>query len=322
MSYAKFVPNPKLSISPKILDKTTAAIRLDGLWHKISQKQFIRKNFSGEEAINNEIKSLLNLMSLPGDNKEQIKINESYKNALDLDFKFNENYILQVAQTLIQSKGLRKNKKDFITSTSPELNCFAFKTVSPFLIEKRLSELINWTRESVNQKNTHPLIAIAVFYLLFLQTSPFNTKNQIICSIITRNLLAATNHSFIHYTSIIPCFKNNLETYTSSLKEAEKTAYTTWSSLNVWITFFLNSIIHSTEKLIAEAKKIEKNSKLSNTQEKIFDAIDQNGIVGRNKIAKLTGINIATIKYNLQILTRDGYLIREGAGRGTKYKTS
>ena len=57
-------------------------------------------------------------------------------------------------------------------------------------------------------------------------------------------------------------------------------------------------------------------------QQKILDYVEQIGLAKRKEIVSATGINIATVKYNLNILTQRGNLKKEGKGKACSYSVN
>lgn len=195
-----------------------------------------------------------------------------------------------------------------------------FQTSSPFLIEKRLQELVDWFNQELNSGTYHPLILIGVFHLLFLQIFPFKSANHRLSFLLMWYLLKNNSYSFVlgnHFASYI---FGREKTYYAALRQAEKTALTTWSQINVWLECFTELLTFSVQSLLKAHAEKEERTRLTNVQKLIIGVVKNHGTVTRERIAEDTGINLSTVKYNLSVLTERGQITREGGGRSTRYR--
>lgn len=194
-----------------------------------------------------------------------------------------------------------------------------FPAVSSFLVENRLEELLEWTKEQLLEAQFHPLFVIGTFHLLFLQIHPFETANHRIALLLLWHLLDAHGFSFVRYSHFAEIFELRSKQYFSSLRQAEKTAGNSWATLNIWLEFFLDALISSSEKLLDNAEKKLGFYRLTDVQQQIIDVVKVTGAASREKIVSETGINVSTVKYNLTVLSTKGHLKRDGNGRTTSY---
>ncbi len=194
-----------------------------------------------------------------------------------------------------------------------------FPTVSGFLVEQRLQELIDWTAQELDAGRFHPLLVIGVFHLLFLQISPFPQHNHSVALTLSWQLLKAHGYSFVAYRHFAPIFSDTSTQYFSSLRQAEKTAGGNWSTLNIWLEYFFGCLASCCKDLNRKSEKSSKASRLSAVQRDIIDVIRENGSATREVIVSTTGINLSTVKYNLSVLSTNGHLTRHGGGRTTSY---
>lgn len=199
-------------------------------------------------------------------------------------------------------------------------NEVVFPVVSPFLVEQRLQDLIEWTNRELEEGAVHPLLVIGTFHLLFLQVHPLPTANHRIALLITSQLLDEHGYDFVRYSSFIPVIAQRTKQYFAALRQAEKTAGSTWSTLNIWLEFFLDTLIHASDELTVESERLVTSSSLTSVQRRIIDVVKTIGSVTRERIINETGINISTVKYNLAVLATKGHLKREGGGRTTSYR--
>ena len=199
-------------------------------------------------------------------------------------------------------------------------NLFAFPAINSFLIRQRLEELFFWFNDKTVRQNNHPLFMIAIFHLLFLQIHPFPTANHRIALICLSKLLNEFGYSTVTGKHIINVIMDNAENYFHSLKQAEKSTYTSWNSINIWFEFIIDCLLKCLKN--KDSKDSLNKLKLTNTQKRILEAIYHYKAASRMEIAKHTNITISTIKYNLAILEQENHITRFGAGRSTKYSLS
>ena len=194
-----------------------------------------------------------------------------------------------------------------------------FPTVPAFLIEQKLENLLSWTRREFLSAQIHPLFVVGTFHLLFLQLSPFSEANHRLCLLLDWQLLKKS-YSFVQYSHFCPIFARRGAQYFSTLRQAERTAYSgNWSSLSIWLEFFLDCLIASGQELLGFTKQKVSETSLSSVQKRIVEVVRLLGSASREQISTETGINLSTVKYNLSILAARGHLKREGGGRNTSY---
>jgi Fic family protein len=194
-----------------------------------------------------------------------------------------------------------------------------FESVSSFLINERFSDLVSWVSQELEDDRFHPLYVIGTFHLLFLQIQPYQTANHQLCLAIVWHLLNKNGYSFFEYSHFAPTLLTKSEEYFNALRQAEKTAYGTWATLNVWLEFFLEVLLESNAVLSDTRQRLVGHYRLTPVQKQILQVVKTYGSATRERIARETGINVSTVKYNLSVLYSNGQLKREGGGRSTSY---
>lgn len=235
--------------------------------------------------------------------------------------KNNANLNASINEPISVSANFRTTLSHFISTQSlTGSEEIVFQTSSPFLIEKRLRELIDWLNQELNSGTYHPLIVIGIFHLLFLQISPYKSANHRLSFLLLWYLLRTNSYFFVlrnHFAAYIP---GRERIYYAALRQAEKTALTTWSQINVWLECFTELLTLSVQSLLKAHAEKEERTRLTNVQKLIIGVVKNHGTVTRERIAEDTGINISTVKYNLSVLTERGQITREGGGRSTRYR--
>jgi Fic family protein len=202
---------------------------------------------------------------------------------------------------------------------SSSSNLQIFQAVAPYAINQKMSDLVFWANQEFCEKRYHPLLIIGVFHLMLLQISPYQEANIRLALTLMWQMLDQAGYSFVRQNHIAKALAKNELGYFNALKQAEKTAANSWSTLNIWLEFFLQALCDSCSQLEEQSNSNLKFARLSSTQKEIIDAIRNSGSATREQIVQDTGINISTVKYNLSILATRGHLKRVGGGRTTSY---
>ncbi len=242
----------------------------------------------------------------------------------DLDGIRQLQLLLALGQTASTPDELPQMRTSAQYFTAPDLgprgNEVVFPTVSTFLVEQRLAELLEWTRHELEDGQFHPLFIIGAFHLLFLQIHPFSTANHRLALVLLWRLLDAHGYGFVRYSHFTPEIEQRSKQYFAALRQAEKTAYGNWSTLNIWLEYFLDTLLGASQSLLSLTERQVSSSRLTTVQRQIIDVIKSNGSATREKIVTETGINLSTVKYNLSVLANRGHLKRDGGGRSTSYR--
>lgn len=77
-----------------------------------------------------------------------------------------------------------------------------FETATPFDTPRLMSELIEWTNRTLDQKALHPLLVAAIFTVVFLEIHPFQDCNGRISRILTTLLLIRNGYAYVPYSSV------------------------------------------------------------------------------------------------------------------------
>ena len=241
-----------------------------------------------------------------------------------MDFEFSEENIIQLFKTLSAKETDSKNENEIfrksIGSFLTHENQRVFTTVSPFLVKKRFSEVVEWVTEELYQGEIHPIIIAGTFHLLFLQLHPFSAANHRVALVSTWHLLKNSGFKFITQSDLIGIFLRDEKEYYSSLKQAERSTFTDWTTMNAWLEFFASKLFECAANCFEIEKDLADLNSLSLTQKKILEIIRRDGVVSREKVVIETGISSSTVKYNLSQLAERGHLKREGNGRATNYR--
>ena len=257
--------------------------------------------------------------------EDSLKQGQACKECFASDLGFSEREIVQLFLNLTgNAEGDTSTPDDFfrksISSFLTHENQRVFTTVSPFLVKRRFHELVEWVSDELYCGDIHPIIVAGAYHLLFLQLHPFVTANHRVALMSTWHLLKNAGYTFIKYSDLIGLFLRDEKEYFASLKQAERSTFTDWTTMNVWLEFFTSRLLECGVNCYKNEALSANINALSPTQKKILEIIKREGAVSREKVVTETGISSSTVKYNLSQLADRGHLKREGNGRATNYR--
>ena len=194
-----------------------------------------------------------------------------------------------------------------------------FETASPFDTPMKMETLIKWTNHQIKSGDLHPLLIIAIFTVHFLAIHPFQDGNGRLSRILTTLLLLQNGYLYVPYSSLESIIEQNKESYYLSLRQSQKTLDTDYSKLEVWLIFFLNCLKKQKDNLTRKIKREHMMQKLPDLSTKLLEIVKEHGRTTISDIHAITKANRNTIKVRLRELVSDGYLDKEGKGKGTRY---
>ena len=246
--------------------------------------------------------------------------------------RINENHIKQLHRDLLRYSKKDEYHRGKYKKSSNEIAIFdaqgkqigiVFKTSSPFDTPRLMKELILWFKETLESQSIHPLLSIAVFTVIFLQIHPFQDGNGRLSRILTTLFLLRSGYAYVPYSSLESIVEQNKKNYYLSLRKTQKTIQNKNPNWQPWVLFFLRILKKQAIKL---KKKIEYEktilSDLPSLSVKILECTRQKGRITIGDIIQITGANRNTLKEHFRLLTKKGYLVKHGRGRGVWYSLS
>ena len=245
------------------------------------------------------------------------------------DIALTENHIKQLHRDLLRysskderHRGEYKKHDNHVEAFGPDGESLGivFRTASPFDTPQLMTELVEWTRATLKTNDWHPLIAMAVFVVVFLEIHPFQDGNGRLSRILITLLLLRAGYAYVPYSSLESVIEQSKEAYYASLRQTQRTIRTDAPDWGPWLSFFLQSLQRQKARL---QKKIERErlllGDLPELSVRILELCRERGRVTVSDAATVTGANRNTIKDHLKALKQAGHIAQHGAGRGTWY---
>ncbi len=232
------------------------------------------------------------------------------------------NLLLKHSSKDIRHRGKFKELTNKVVATYPDgTTKVIFNTTEPYLTEKEMTVLVQWTNQALVDKIIHPLIVIGVFVYDFLSIHPYQDGNGRLSRLLTNLLLLRSDYRFVLYVSLEHIVEQKKTAYYQALMEGQKDRYQATEKIDRWLLFFLDSLGELIVKLEEKLKEYRKiGGYLNERQKEIRQYIQLHQPVQIRDIAKhLPQFSMATIQKDLQYLTAELVIERLGNNRGTIY---
>ncbi len=195
-----------------------------------------------------------------------------------------------------------------------------FDTTPAYLTPKEMRELVDWTKNAMENRSHHPILITANFLVEFLNIHPFLDGNGRISRILTNLLLLKEGYLYMPYVSHEKLIEDNKPEYYIALRKSQKTLKKGKENIISWLGFFLD-ISHEQSKQAVELLSHENIEKLlSEKQLAIWDYLNAVDEAGPKEIADKTGVARPTINQAMDKLMRLKKVECIGLGRSTRYR--
>ncbi len=248
------------------------------------------------------------------------------------DIPFTENHIKQLHQILLRHsekdswhRGNYKTNSNSVAAfdeTGAQI-AIVFQTASPFDTPRLMTELVAWVNQEREQQvrtPLHPLLAIALCVVVFLEIHPFQDGNGRLSRVLTTLLLLRAGYAYVPYSSLEGVIEQSKEAYYLALRQTQGTIRTAAPNWQPWLVFFLRSLSEQVRRL---EKKVEREkivlAALPELALQIVEFTREHGRVTIGEAIKLTGASRNTLKQHFRNLVEHGHLNQRGSGRGVWY---
>jgi Fic family protein len=167
------------------------------------------------------------------------------------DIPITENYILQFHRDLLRYSDKDEWHRGRYKTTSNSVAAFdalgqqvgiIFETATPFETPGLMAELVCWFHETIQQRSLHPLIAIGIFVVVFLEIHPFQDGNGRLSRILTTLLLLQAGYAYVPYSSLESIIEQSKESYYLALRQTQGSIRTDMPNCLPWLVFFLKAL--------------------------------------------------------------------------------
>ena len=340
----------RIKLTPEILQKIARIDELKGLWtgsaklspHILKQLKMsviitstgASTRIEGARMSDEEIERLIRgLKTKPPKGRDAEEV-AGYADLLGRIFdnhktlKLTEGQILQFHKILLHfsskdqiGKGKYKSSDNIVVARDDDgKEVVLFRPTKPWLVKKEMDDVLTWTNQVLNEKTTHPILAIANFIFEFLAIHPFHDGNGRLSRALTNLLLLQTGYAYIPYVSLEEFIENRREEYYLSLRGAQRHHKTGSEDISTWVTFLVEVLLTQAEKSRGLIEKDKPEQTLSEKQILVLRLFDEGKTLSPKDIfSLLREIPLPTIKQALGRLVKLGLIKRIGLGRATRY---
>lgn len=245
------------------------------------------------------------------------------------DIPLTENHIKQIHGILLRYSKKDDRHRGKYKTLSNNVEAFdaqgkslgvIFQTASPFETPLQMQESVTSIQIILSEEALHPLLAIAIFVVVFLAIHPFQDGNGRLSRILTTLLLLKAGYAYVPYSSLESVIEANKEGYYLALRRTQMTLVQDQPDWAPWIIFFLRALQSQKNKL-AEKLTREKliTGELPFLGQSILDLVRQHGQISIGQIVRATAQSRSTIKLRLSEMVQKKILSRHGKGRSTWY---
>ena len=190
-----------------------------------------------------------------------------------------------------------------------------FRTTKPGIeTEDAMRKLLIWYH---NDTETHFLIKTALFVYEFLSIHPFQDGNGRLSRIITTLLLLQHKYVWIEYVSFEKEIENRKSEYYSCLMSTQQSRPN--ENVDVWLHFFIDCLSNLIEKLNQKMYDLTVLKGIHAKEQLIPSYLEMHPNTSSSKLGTDLGIQLPTIKKQLQSMYEKGLIGKTGMGKSTAY---
>ena len=241
---------------------------------------------------------------------------------------FNENTIkhfhkelLKYGQKDVLHRGEYKKKENTVVIVNDDKPVeILFETTRAYLTPKEMFELVDWTKNALEQKRYHPLLVIANFLVEFLNIHPFEDGNGRLSRILTNLLMLKQGYAYMPYVSHEKLIEDNKAEYYLSLRKSQKTLRSKEVDISAWINFFLDIVLTQSQMAIQLFTHTNIETILSPQQLIVWNYMKGREQVTPREISQKTSVPRPTVNQVINRLLELKMIKRIGQGSATRYQ--
>lgn len=240
-----------------------------------------------------------------------------------------ENHIRQLHRDLLRYSDKDEPHRGHYKTASNSVAAFdadgtqigvVFETATPFDTPRLMAELVAWFNGTIEENALHPLLAIGIFVVVFLEIHPFQDGNGRLSRVLTTLLLLRSGYAYVPYSSLESVIEQSKEAYYLALRGTQGTIRTDAPEWTPWLLFFLKALQRQMQRL---RQKVEREklllAKLPELSVRILDHLRDHGRITVSDAVIVTGASRNTLKPHFKALLERGLLTLHGRGRGAWY---
>lgn len=183
--------------------------------------------------------------------------------------------------------------------------------------------LFDWYN-SLDARDTHPLLVAGVFYAQIERVKPFDDFNSTIASLFAKLALKVGGYSLNGFLVFEDSFIGNSKTHSAALESSSSDDFTEW--LEYYTDAIARKISNLKEKvlLLARDTKIAKASgriDLTDRQGKVVAYLQDYGLLQNKDFGRIfPGVSEDSILRDLKVLIDKGIVVKRGSTKSSRYE--
>ena len=238
-----------------------------------------------------------------------------------------KNYILQLHKVLYghlnnPMAGRIKSVQNYISVsyTQGETKTL-FTPVAPFETEDALERICEEYNRAVGNMELEPLLAIPIFIHDFLCIHPFNDGNGRMSRLLTTLLLYRNGFYVGKYISLEAKINKHKDLYYDALQESQYGWHEGEEDFLPFVKYLLGVILSAYKDFEERFEIVEKKLPAKEMVRKAI--LNKIGYFNKQDIRELCpSLSTSSLEGSLRALVAEGFIRREGKGKGTRYLRS
>ena len=201
--------------------------------------------------------------------------------------------------------------------SSGNLISVVFETTPAYLVDKEMSELVDW---SLAPSRHHPLLVLANFLVSFLKIHPFLDGNGRLSRLLTNHWLLRQGYGYAPFVSHEKIIEDSKADYYRALRDSQLTFGQESESIAAWVEYFLGVLLTQAQQAVELLAIARAEDELSPKQLAVWKYLVEAGQATPGQISQQTGVARMTVSQALVKLVALGLVVRLGQGRTTSYR--
>lgn len=340
-----------LTITPRILTRVSEIDEFKGAWRalgalaperlsalkRVATIESIGSStrIEGSKLSDQDVQRLLSNLEIKSfENRDEQEV-AGYADVMEAIFAawetitVTENHIRQLHRDLLKYSHKDERHRGSYKTLSNSVAAFdkagaqigiVFETATPFDTPRLMSELVAWYNGATEGEELHPLLAIGIFIVVFLEIHPFQDGNGRLSRVLTTLLLLRAGYAYVPYSSLESVIEQSKEGYYLALRQTQGSIRTPNPQWTPWLEYFLSALQRQMQRL---KTRVEREKLMIGTMPelaaKIVELTREQGRLTMSDAVTLTGANRNTLKQHFRALVSNGQLELHGQGRGAWY---
>ena len=346
------MPNTKsLIITPKILARISAVDEFKGAWRafgtlapeRLSSLKSVATiesigsstRIEGSKLSDQDVHRLLSNLEIRSFETRDEQEVAGYAEVMEVifgsweDITVTQNHIRQLHRDLLKYSHKDTRHRGEYKTSSNSVAAFddtgtqigiVFETAAPFDTPRLMDELVIWYQSATEDAEMHPLLAIGIFVVVFLEIRPFQDGNGRLSRVLTTLLLLRAGYIYVSYSSLESVIEQSKQAYYLALRQTQGTIRGPNPEWTPWLEFFLSAL---QRQMLRLKTRVEREKLMIGTipelAARIVELTREQGRLTMADAVKLTGANRNTLKQHFRTLVNDGHLQLHGQARGAWY---